>query len=334
MLWFSFAVMLLAAALVVVWPVYQRQRRFSLVSAVTVIGIVALSTGLYSKIGTPDTDAAGPDVSSIEDMVRSLDARLQEKPNDLKGWKMLGRSYMQLGKFPQAIVAFEKAVELEDSQNAETLISLGEAVLTHDKSSINKRAGQLFESGLAIAPSSPRALFYAGLAAAARGDNVRAANRWEALLAQSPPPQIEGILRQRVAEWRGELVAPPAPTVSAGDASGSVVVSIDISLGDDAAESVLPSASVFIIARDPAQPSPPLAVARRKASELPAVVGIGDSDAMIPGRLPSAYDSLEIIVRISASGQPIAQPGDWYGERLVMPAENGLVTIVVDQQVP
>ncbi len=80
MLWFSFGVMLLAAALVVAWPVYQRQRRFSLVSAIAVIGIVALSTGLYSKIGTPDTDAAGPDISNIEDMVRSLGKSKCHKP--------------------------------------------------------------------------------------------------------------------------------------------------------------------------------------------------------------------------------------------------------------
>ena len=55
---------------------------------------------------------------------------------------------------------------------------------------------------------------------------------------------------------------------------------------------------------------------------------------MIPGRNPSAYENLEIIVRVSGSGQPIAQTGDWYGQSLVRPAENDTVTIVVDRQVP
>ena len=333
MLWFTFGVMLLAAALVVAWPVYKLQQRFSIVIAIMVVGVVGLSAGLYSQIGTPDTDAVEPGVSSVEDMVRSLDARLQENPNDPEGWKMLGRSYVQLGNSTKAIAAFEKAVELEDSRNAETVISLGEAVLMQDQTSINGRAGQLFESGLAMAPNNPRALFFSGLAAAARGDVARAADRWEALLAQSPPPQIEDILRQRIAEWRGEPVArtAPAPTIVA---ETSVVISIDISVGENAAAAIEPSSSVFVIARDPAQPSPPLAVARRKAGELPAVVSIGDGDAMIPGRNPSAYENLEIIVRVSASGQPIAQPGDWYGQSIVRPAENDSVTIVVDRQVP
>ena len=140
------------------------------------------------------------------------------------------------------------------------------------------------------------------------------------LLALSPPPQMEDLLRQRVAEWRGEKVAP--------------VVSVDIVFGDAATAGIDPAAAVFVIARDPAQPSPPLAVTRRRAADLPTVVAIADSDAMVAGRVPSAYEQLEIIVRVSASGQPMAQPGDWFGQGLLRPAEGGSIRIVVDQQVP
>ena len=116
--------------------------------------------------------------------------------------------------------------------------------------------------------------------------------------------------------------------------ASAAVLSIIIEVGEDAAAAINPASSVFVIARDPAQPSPPLAVARRTAGELPTVVPIGDADAMIPGRVPSAYESLEIIVRVSASGQPIAQAGDWYGQSTVRPAEGDSVAIVVDRQVP
>ena len=175
MLWVSFGIMLLAAALRVAWPVYRNQRRFSWISASMVIGVIALSAGIYSRIGTPSTESAESAPVELEEMMRSLDARLQENPDDPEGWKMLGRSYAQLDNPAKAIAAFEKAVALEGSSNAETLISLGEAMLMNDETSIGGRAGELFESGLALAPSNPRGLFYAGLAAANHGDTNLAA---------------------------------------------------------------------------------------------------------------------------------------------------------------
>ena len=331
MLWILFGMMLLAAAIMVVWPLYRHQRRFSAMIALVVVGIIGISASLYSYIGTPETAPANLTAdSNIEAMVASLDARLQDNPDDLNGWKMLGRTYMQLGDQPKAIAAFEKAVALEGSSNGETLISLGEAVFTNDQATIGGRAGRLFESGLALTPDNPRALFYAGLAAAQRGDTLLAADRWELLLALSPPEQLQDILRQRVAEWRGE----PTPEQQPPLTQPAGVVAVDIAIGDVTASAIDPAAVVFIIARDPAQPSPPLAVKRRRAGDFPTVVTIADSDAMVPGRLPSAYEQLEIIVRVSASGQPMAQPGDWFGQGSLRPADGASIAIVVDQQVP
>jgi cytochrome c-type biogenesis protein CcmH len=97
---------------------------------------------------------------------------------------------------------------------------------------------------------------------------------------------------------------------------------------------VAPDATVFVIVRDPARPSPPIAAVRRKASELPAEVVIGDADAMIPGRVPSGFAQLEIVARVSLSGEPIAQSGDWFGQQTVSTGKSAEVTIVIDRQVP
>jgi cytochrome c-type biogenesis protein CcmH len=126
----------------------------------------------------------------------------------------------------------------------------------------------------------------------------------------------------------------PAQSASEPVEATAPIVIIEVRISDAATNEVNPSSSVFIIARDPAQPSPPLAVTRRKASDLPISVSMSDADAMIPGRNLSAYENLEIIVRVSASGQPIAQPGDWYGQSMVRPAEGQSIEVVVDRQVP
>jgi cytochrome c-type biogenesis protein CcmH len=110
-------------------------------------------------------------------------------------------------------------------------------------------------------------------------------------------------------------------------------VSAAIELGAAAENAVDPNATVFVIARDPAQPRPPIAAVRRRVSELPAVVALSDSDAMIPGRLLSGFSELEIVARVSMSGQPVAQAGDWYGETVMRPSETSEISIVIDREV-
>ncbi len=321
MIWFLFGVMLLAAALCVGWPLYRHERRLS-AGLITGVGTVLLvSAVVYSRVGTP----VPPEMPDIGEMMASLEARLAENPEDVDGWKMLGRSWMHLENYPEAVRAFEKAVELERPVNPQTLVSLGEAVLGTDRNAIVGRAGKLFEDALAAGPGHPRALFYAGIAAAARGDTPLAADRWEALLAQSPPPEIEAVLRERVAAWRGEEAVVDART-------GEPVVQVDVSLSDDARAAVGADATVFIIARDPAQPSPPIAAVRRKVSELPLTVALADSDSMIPGRLLSSFERVEVVARASLSGQPLEQAGDWYGEQTI--AAGDTVQIRIERRVP
>ncbi len=297
-------------------------------SVASMIAIAAVSGILYAQIGTPNPQSTEPGMPSIDDMVGSLAARLAENPDDLAGWKMLGRSYLQLENFPGAIAAFERAVEMEASQDGQTLADLGEAILMNDSRELFGRAGQLFENALAVAPNNPKALFYSGMAAAQRGDNLLAAERWEALLATSPPPNIADIIRQRVAELRGGTPAPQA-----APASAQAVVNVAVSLGAAAQAANLPDSTVFVIARDPQQPSPPIAAVRVRSSELPVVVSIGDGDAMIPGRVPSGFQTLEIVARVSLSGQPTQQAGDWFAEMLVEPGIDSAPALVINQQV-
>ena len=319
-------VMLLAAVLVIALPLYRHEKRISNQSTLAISVVLLLSVFVYYQVGTPDADSPPPGaMPSVEEMVASLAQRLNENPDDLQGWKMLGRSYVQMRNFPGAIAAFERAVEMESAQNSQTLADLGEVLLLNDRQTLNGRANALFENALAISPNNQKALFYAGMAAVERGDRELGAQRWETLLASSPPENIQQILRQQIAELRGETAPQPV---------ASEVVTVRVSLGESALSQVHADSTVFVIARDPAQPSPPIAAVRRQAGELPTNVPIGDSDAMIPGRVPSGFAQLEIIARVSMSGQPIAQTGDWFGQQTISTAESSEISIIIDQQVP
>jgi cytochrome c-type biogenesis protein CcmH len=167
------------------------------------------------------------------------------------------------------------------------------------------------------------------------------------LLSLNPPAEIEGILRQRIAEWRGEAPLPPEhppvpiPETEApaqADAAPierpGVVVSASLSLSPEAQAALPANAVVFIIARDAAQPSPPIAVVRRQVAELPTQVELGDRESMVPGRSLSGFAEFELVARVSLSGQPTQQPGDWFGSVIVVPEENNRVELTISEQVP
>ncbi len=322
--------MLLVAVLAIAVPLYRQEKRVSGNLAIAVALIVAVSITTYTRIGSPGVSSPAPGaLPGVGEMVTSLAERLQRDPDDLAGWKLLARSYVQIRDFRAAIGAFERAIEIEGGQNGQTLADLGEVILLSDRQSRNTRANELFENALAVSPNNQKALFYSGMAAAERGDKELAVNRWETLLATSPPQNIREILVQQIAELRGE--APPVPVHGT---TGDGVVTVRVTLGESAISQVRPDSTVFVIARDPAQPSPPVAAVRRTAAELPAYVSIGDSDAMTPGRVPSAFAQLEIVARVSSSGQPTAQPGDWFGQQIVSTAESNEISLIIDEQVP
>ncbi|HEX5788525.1 MAG TPA: tetratricopeptide repeat protein [Woeseiaceae bacterium] len=338
MLWSILALLGLIAAAFVLWPFARDFKQNAPVAAIAVLLVTGLAAGIYAVNGRPDVPSGasvGPDVGA---MVESLARRLGEQPDDVNGWKMLGRSYMTLGNFTEAAAAYEKAVALEDAQVAQTLVDLGVALARAGNDSLSPRAIAVFDNAVALAPGDPEALFWGGIAAASRSDTATAADRWERLLETGPPAEVESILTERIALWRGG--APPSAATEAGAASSTAasvdapVVTVDVTLSDAARAALPAEASVFVIARDPAAPSPPIAVARRRLSELPASVPLGDRDAMIPGRNLSAFANFEVVVRASGTGDPIAASGDWFGAREVTPAAAATIAIEIGERVP
>lgn len=329
MLWTLFGVMLAGAVLVITVPLYRIEKRLSATSCLTVAALTLFAGVMYMQIGSPNIKSNQDTGPNIEEMVSALALRMEDTPADLNGWKMLGRSYLQLQNFSGAVQAYEEAVALEFGSNSQTLADLGEAIFLLDQLTLNGRAGQLFEQAIAITPNNPKALFYSGMAAAQSGKRLLAAERWEALLATSPPEEIRVILEAQIEMLR------QTPQATTNNDAGAVLgsgIEVDISLGDVAGKEIPPDTPVFIIARDPEQPSPPIAVVRRNFSELPSTVLITEADSMIAGRSISTFKRLEVVARLALSGTPIGQPGDLFGQRILDTEQSSTVKITIDTE--
>jgi len=307
-------------------PLFRASGRLTLMLAGVIVFIAGSSAALYMNLGTPGVPSGAGTVPDANEMVASLARRLENNADDVNGWIMLGRSYQTLQQFDKAVLAFEEAVELEAGQNAQTLVALALALMGQNGGEMPDRASSLFENALALQPNNANALFYAGGAAARRGNTALAADRWEMLLGLNAPPEIRELLQKKIDEWRGVTVRPI-------EQSGTVVT-MNVSLSENAMTELTSDTTVFVIARDPSQPSPPIAVVRRRLSELPTRVEFSDRDSMIPGRALSGFTRFELIARVSISGAPVAQSGDWYGSMIVDVANGRTVDLVIDQTVP
>jgi len=340
--WTILVVLSLLAIVFAVWPLWQKSHRLTPLLATIIVFTVALSVGLYDYIGSPGVSSGqgggADDLPGMEEVIGSLESRLAGNPEDIEGWKMLARTQMTMRNYAAATDALEKALELEDGKVAQTMVDLALAILSRDNTPIEGRTKSLIDSALALEPNNPSALFYSGVAAANSGDTDTAARHWEILLGLNPPEEIRGILEQRIAEWRGEV--PPMmdmaghPAIPEEAATSDAIISARVSLSEEAMAAITSDANIFVIARDPAAPSPPIAVSRLRVSELPAVVDLTDAQSMVAGRELSGFSDVEVLARISLSGGPAAASGDWFGSKIMRPADGNSVIITIDQQVP
>jgi cytochrome c-type biogenesis protein CcmH len=205
-------------------PALQRAGKASRAAIIlaAVIGPL-LALGLYLDRGSPGlpgqpfaergTTAPGEapeiDMAKIEGMVAKLAKRLETEPQNLKGWTMLGRSYVMLQRYEEGAAAFGRAAGL-DPKDAELPASEGEALVYASGGIVTPKARDAFESALAVDPKEPRSRFYLGLASAQAGQPKAALAAWEALAADAPKdaPWLAP-LQQQIAKLRESLESAP-----------------------------------------------------------------------------------------------------------------------------
>ncbi len=199
------------------------------IAAIIVIG----ATLLYLKIGSPGmtTAAAGstPDAAAggatdasappghVGNMIAELEAKMRQTPNDPEGWRMLGWSYMQTGRFADSAGAYGRAAAL-DPANADYKSAQGEALVKAADGHVTPDAQAAFAAAYKIDPTDPRSRYFLAAAKDQAGDHAGAMNDWIALLKSAPPgapwaAEVRGFV-VRIAASRGEDVSsrlPPAP---------------------------------------------------------------------------------------------------------------------------
>jgi cytochrome c-type biogenesis protein CcmH len=149
------------------------------------------ATLLYLALGNPA--ALSPQVvqqqqfteADIERMVTGLAAKLEQEPDNFKGWAMLARSYKAMGRLPEALRAYERTGSLMDS-NPDLVLDYADT-LAATSGGFNAKVLALIDKALKLDPAHPQGLWLRGTAFYETKQYDKALKDWEALLKLMPP---------------------------------------------------------------------------------------------------------------------------------------------------
>ncbi len=286
------------------------------------IAIILFAVALYFARTSPGISSAPQTAKEIgmspehAAMIKSLSDRLQQNPNDGKGWAMLARSYAVMGQYKEALPAYEKAVNLIPNDPV-LLVDYAEILAAANGKNLQGKPTEIIKSALVIDPNNIKGLNLIGIASYQAGDYAHAVSYWERLLKLLPPdsPNVKKVnasiaaAREREAEGK----QPPSQGMKQPSAvSGQIGVVVKLSPA--LSGKVLPTDTVFVFARAPSGPPMPIAVLRAQVKDLPRKFVLNDTTAMMSSMKLSDFKEVAVSAKISKSGSATPQKGDLKGE--------------------
>ena len=300
--------------------------------------IAAMS--LYMWLGEPDAlnpvavkSADKTDPLELAKLADSLAKKLNDKPDNLQGWVMLGRTYRTLDKYDAAVQAYDRALTL--SADDDLKLERVEVLAMKSQGNFEGEPWNVIREILQRDPQHYGALLMAGSASFAHAQYDNALKYWlqarKSLEADNPDvPGLDEAIAS-VQQKLGMPVLPSAgkpasqkaaqPAAAASTSGGQnasainsgLTVSGQVSIAVALKDKVKPSDVVFVYATPANGERMPLAIFKTTVAQLPFDFTLDDSTAMTPARKLSSAGEVLVKVRVSKTGNAMPQSGDLAG---------------------
>jgi len=290
------------------------------------LAVPALVLGLYFLLGSPDAldekklaaQAGGQGghaltQQQIVSMVERLSERLQENPDDGEGWHMLARSYGVLGRYAESAAAYARAVSLLPP-DAQLLADFADTLAMTQGRRLQGQPEEVVRKALEVDPRNVKALALSGTLAFERKDYAAAIGEWRKILAVVPEESnVSTSIRASIADAETKMGAGGASPRPATKAVVATTVSGSVAIDPALRKKVGADDVVFVFARATEGPRMPLAILRKRVSDLPFEFSLDDSMAMTPNFRLSQFDKLIVGARVSKTGDALPRSGDLEG---------------------
>ena len=275
-----------------------------------------------------------PDPARTWTIVEHLTRYLKSQPESTEHLFLLAHYLREMGHYQQAADAYERILE-QQPEAPRILAALAEIRFIDNDNRVSPQIRQLLQRALEENPRETTALGLAGIDAFNQEQFGAAIGYWRrALVELGQSPQAvafeRGIERARQALTEGG----GGQADSEPDESGkSVSLEVEVSLGSDVP--FKPGQTVFVYARAWQGSPMPLAIKRLNADSLPSTIVLDETMAMSPSASLASVNQVELVARLSQSGNAMAQAGDWQASRGPVSLDKApeTLTLVIDQRV-
>jgi len=251
--------------------------------------------------------------ATVEKMLVHLEQKLLNNPDDAESWLILTNSYTTLERYDDALRAIENLYRIK-GKDPSIMFRYADIMSLVNNGRFKGEPTELIDEALRLDPTNNNGLWLAGLAAIQHGDIKKALKYWQQLHGQfEDDPESQLKLKHYIDLAREQIVE-----TDKGPAS-DVALRIDISMSESLLNKVSDNDDVFIYANAIDGSLMPLAILRKKVSELPIQVTLDDSMALISSNKLSDHKQVQLIARISKSGNTKSTPGDLIGTLVLVP---------------
>lgn len=164
--------------------------REALIIPLSIVLVLVIAFVTYAFLGNPGlpsqpfasrAEASAQNIN-IDDAVKTIEARLAQTPDDLKGWTVIAPVYMQTGRYADAERAFRRILALSPP-TADSETDLAEALMLQNGGQAVGEAANLLQSAAALDPTHVRSRFYLVGEAMRLKNYAAAVSQWNALIA-------------------------------------------------------------------------------------------------------------------------------------------------------
>lgn len=283
----------------------------------------------------PNTDMATMR-DNADELMQRLTIVVDETPEDVEAWYLLGRIQSDLGRYDEAVFSFSQVLQYLDPEQkadkAAAMAQLAQAQFFANDRVLDKATESLLIDALEINPRDSMVLGLLGIASYENQNYMDAVRYWTRLQGLMPPSDPNrqaiagGINKAKDNLSPDQLNQLEQERLDAIKASIQVTVNIDDKLKDQLPE----QADLFVLAKAEQGPPMPLAVQRLQVSEWPVTVTLDDSMAMMDNLKLSEFETVVITARISKNGVGNAKAGDLEGNSKAISSSSQSATIIID----
>ncbi len=249
------------------------------------------------------------------DYINNMQRHLTEQPDDSEAWYNLGQTYVSTGEFELAINALQQVVRIE-GEHADLLGAIAQASYYKNNQQIDAQVQNLIDKALALDINDPSTNILLGMHNFISQEYSQAISYWQRVIDDKRQGVNITALQEAVNEAKNRLDLPVEEKSLESEAVTGPNLTVSVSLSTDIAETLAKGEDkvVFVYALPTNGKRMPLAAIKLKASDLPTVVNLNNSQAMSPQNNLSSVDQVHIFAIVSKLGGVGIKPGDFKGE--------------------